>query len=641
MMPLLSAHHLTKYFGDRLLFRDVSFDVEERSRIGFVGANGTGKTTLFHMLTGEMAPDDGQVVKMKTTRIGYMQQHTSTDSSVTLYEDVLRVFAPLIAMERELESVHAALESSYYEGDSALIEKQSRLQERFEAEGGLYFRGRVRSALLGLGFSEQDLDRTMDTFSGGQRSKAAMARLLLSDSNLLLLDEPTNHLDIASVEWLEGFLSEYRGALIVISHDRYFLDRVTNRTMELSNGRLVVTNGNYSAHKEKREQDKEIEQKHYVQAQREIKRIEDNIALLKQWNREKSIRAAESREKRVERLKAELVIPEAELDTIRFRFTAEKVSGQDVIEGGELSKSFGEKNLFKNVDLHIKKGERVFLYGPNGCGKTTLLKIVNGMLPADRGFVRLGANVSVGYYDQTQSGLSDDKMAIDELWDTYPHMTQTEIRSAMAAFLFRGDDVFKPVSLLSGGERARLLLLKLMLAGDNVLLLDEPTNHLDIASCEALEEALSGYDGTMLIVSHDRYFINRMAQRMLWLKQDGAASVIGGYDALCERMKRDLPSATDSTVKHQEAPAKESGGLKRDQLAQRRKLSAQLRQIEQQITQNEEEVERAKAELASPEIAADYERVIALSAVVEEKEEVLLELMETWETLQTQIEELS
>ncbi len=639
-MPLLSAHHLSKYFGERTLFHDVSFDVEEKSRIGFVGANGCGKTTLFHILIGDVAADEGQVVKLKSARIGYMQQHMSGDASVTLFDDVLAVFSSLVEMEKELEDQLSLLSDPAHAEDTILIEKHSRLREKFEAEGGLYFRSRVRSALIGLGFSEQDLSRTMDTFSGGQRSKAAMARLLLSDSNLLLLDEPTNHLDIAAVEWLEGFLSEYRGAMIVISHDRYFLDRVTNKTMELANGRLYVTNGNYSAHKEKRQLDMEIERKHYVHAKREIQRIEDNISLLKQWNREKSIRAAESREKRVERLKAELVIPEEELASIRFDFTAQKVSGNDVIQAGELAKSFGEKSLFSNVDLHLRRGERVFLYGPNGCGKTTLLKIINGLLQADRGFVRLGANVTVGYYDQTQSGLCDEKMAIDELWDAYPQMTQTQIRSAMAAFLFRGDDVFKPVGLLSGGERARLLLLKLMLAGDNLLLLDEPTNHLDIASREALEEALSGYDGTMLIVSHDRYFINRMARRMVHLTHNGAVSVEGGYDALCERLERDRVRQAEEQAPANVKP-KTGGAQKRENAELRRKTSAQLRLVEQQIARLEEEAAAAKDQLALPETAANYEVVLELTQIIDRCDEQLLECMEQWEELQNVLDELT
>ncbi len=633
-MPLLSCQRVSKYFGDRCLFSNVSFDVEDRSRIGFVGVNGCGKSTLFQMLIDRMAPDDGVVVRSKTLRIGYMQQHMSTDSSVTLFDEVLKEFEPLLSVERELESVQSALESPSAEDHEVLIERQALLQEQYESQGGHFFRARVRSALLGLGFSEADLMRTMDTFSGGQRSKAAMARLLLSGSNLLLLDEPTNHLDIESVEWLESYLKDYTGAMIVISHDRYFLDRVTNQTMELSGGRLYMTNGNYSVHKEKREQDKEIERKHYTHAQREIRRIEENIQLLKQWNREKSIRAAESREKRVERLKAELVVPESELGSIRFRFDTVKTGGNEVIEAGELSKAFSSTPLFRNVDLHLRRGDRCFLYGSNGCGKTTLLNIIRGDLAPDRGFVRLGTNISVGYYDQTQSGLHDEKMAIDELWDEYPDMTQTAIRSAMAAFLFRGDDVFKPVGLLSGGERARLLLLKLMLAGDNLLLLDEPTNHLDIPSREALEDALADYPGTMLIVSHDRYFINRMARRMIRLLPDGVQTVEGGYDALCERMRREAETQLEQAAKPTE---RANVSTKRDQAAKRRKVSAQLRALEQQIAALEEENNAHQLALESPDVAADFEQVMALNQTVEQNEEQLLLWMEEWESLQNEL----
>lgn len=637
-MPLLSAHSLAKHFGERTLFEHVSFDVEERSRMALVGENGCGKTTLFHILTGEQAPDEGQVVKHKDARIGYMQQHMSTSAARTLFEEVEEVFAEQREAEKELEKINAQLLDSAHLGETALIERQAQLREQLEKNGGLYYKSRVRSTLLGLGFSEDDLTRTMDTFSGGQRSKAAMARLLLSSANLLLLDEPTNHLDIQSVEWLEGFLSDYRGAFIVISHDRYFLDRVTNRTIELCAGRLYTTNGNYSAHREKRQQDREIQQKHYSNARREIKRIEDNIALLKQWNREKSIRAAESREKRVERLKAELTVPESELSMIRFDFTAAQTSGSEVIEAGELAKSF-HKPLFQNVELHIRRGERVFLYGENGCGKTTLLKIINGMLQPDKGFIRLGAKVSIGYYDQTQSALCDDKMAIDELWDTYPQMTQTEIRSAMAAFLFRGDDVFKPVGLLSGGERARLLLLKLMLAKNNLLLLDEPTNHLDIASREALEKALDGYDGTMLIVSHDRYFINRMATRMLRMTENGLQSVEGNYDALAERINREKQKEEIASADRSAPSKKESGRQTRETAAMRRRISAELRQLEQQITEEETAAAQAQERLNLPETAADYQRILELTEELERHRSAVDVLMARWEDLQLQLEQ--
>ncbi|MBQ9413495.1 MAG: ABC-F family ATP-binding cassette domain-containing protein [Clostridia bacterium] len=630
-MPLLSVHHLAKRFGDRTLFENIGFDVEPGDRIGLVGANGCGKTTLFQMLVGESDCDEGQVVRSASLSIGYMRQQIANDDRQSLTAFVEGVFADHIAAEQELDQINEALQTAAYEGDATLIERQAALREQLEQNGGLYYKARVRGALLGLGFSESDLDRSLSTFSGGQRSKAAMARLLLENHTLLLLDEPTNHLDVESVEWLEEFLADYRGAFIVISHDRYFLDRVTTRTIEIEYGRLYMTNGSYSTHRDKREEDRAIREKHYQNAQREIRRIEENIALLRQWNREKSIRAAESREKRVERLKAELEVPPSVLDTIRFDFTVATPSGSEVVEAGELQKSFGGTPLFANVDLHIRKGDRVFLYGPNGCGKTTLLKILNGTLFPDKGFVRLGAKVSIGYYDQTQSGLSNDNMAIDELWDAYPQLTQTAVRSAMAAFLFRGDDVFKPIALLSGGEKARLLLLKLMLARDNLLLLDEPTNHLDIASREALEKALDGYDGTMVIVSHDRYFINRMANRMLWLRPNGVETVIGNYDDLKAHMAK--TASPKSSPPGKKLSGGDGGG--RDAAARRRK-GAQIRQLEQEIEQTENQLAEKREALAAPEIAVDYQQVLALSEEIEALEVRLDEMMERWEALQTE-----
>ena len=630
-MPLLSVHHLAKRFGDRTLFENIGFDVEPGDRIGLVGANGCGKTTLFQMLVGESACDEGQVVRSASLSIGYMRQQIANDDRQSLTAFVEGVFADHIAAEQELDQINEALQTAAYEGDATLIERQAALREQLEQNGGLYYKARVRGALLGLGFSESDLDRSLSTFSGGQRSKAAMARLLLENHTLLLLDEPTNHLDVESVEWLEEFLADYRGAFIVISHDRYFLDRVTTRTIEIEHGRLYMTNGSYSTHRDKREEDRAIREKHYQNAQREIRRIEENIALLRQWNREKSIRAAESREKRVERLKAELEVPPSVLDTIRFDFTVATPSGSEVVEAGELQKSFGGTPLFANVDLHIRKGDRVFLYGPNGCGKTTLLKILNGTLFPDKGFVRLGAKVSIGYYDQTQSGLSNDNMAIDEFWDAYPQLTQTAVRSAMAAFLFRGDDVFKPIALLSGGEKARLLLLKLMLARDNLLLLDEPTNHLDIASREALEKALDGYDGTMVIVSHDRYFINRMANRMLWLRPNGVETVIGNYDDLKAHMAK--TASPKSSPPGKKLSGGDGGG--RDAAARRRK-GAQIRQLEQEIEQTENQLAEKREALAAPEIAVDYQQVLALSEEIEALEVRLDEMMERWDALQTE-----
>ena len=555
-MTVLSVHNLTKSFGDRTLFERLTFDIAEHDRVGLIGSNGCGKSTLFRLVTGEHAPDSGEILTAKGIRIGYLEQHTLSDD-VTVWEALESVFEPLRIMEKELEQINLELTDS---ADPLLIEKQTHLQEQFERDGGLYFRSRVASTLSGLGFDDTFKNRSVTTLSGGQRSKLAMGRLLLSGADLLLLDEPTNHLDIESVEWLETFLRGYDGAVIVISHDRYFLDRVTNRTMELTHGKLYVTNVSYTGHKEQREKDEEIALRHHKATARAIKKLEDNIALLKQWNREKSIRAAESREKRLERLKSTQVQLDSAEATLRFGFTADVTSGNEVIVAENLSKSF-DRPLFRGLTFQLRRGERAFLLGPNGCGKTTLLRLITGEQEPDGGLLRLGSRVTLGYYDQTQSNLDPSQTAIDHLWDAYPDLTQTELRNALAAFLFYGDEVFRPIHQLSGGERARLLLLKLMLAHDNVLLLDEPTNHLDIASREALEAAMEHYDGTLFVVSHDRYFINRMATRILSLKADGCDSFLGNYDEYLENRRIVAESAAPTA-----APVKENEYQKRKEL---------------------------------------------------------------------------
>ncbi len=633
-MALLSVSNLRKDFSERTLFRDVSFEVGERDKIGLVGDNGCGKTTLFRLLTGEYTPDAGGVVRAKDARVGYMEQHVCRDGGRTLWDEVESVFAPVMELEREWEAVNALL-AGEKSGDAALIERQHSLTERIEAMGGLTYKSRVRATLLGLGFDEAAFSQPVDTLSGGQKSKAAMGRLLLSDANLLLLDEPTNHLDIPSVEWLEEFLRAYTGAAVIISHDRYFLDRVTGRTLELAHGRLYASNGNYSFHKALREKERETEEKHYKTATKEIKRIEENIALLRQWNREKSIRTAESKQKMVDRMKADLVEPESDAPVIRFDFTARFTSGNEVVNAENLAMGFPGRPLFHDVSFQVRRGQRIFLLGPNGCGKTTLLKVMNGQYAPLQGSVRLGAKVSIGYYDQTQEGLDPGKTVIDEVWDAYPDRTQTEIRNALAAFLFRGDEVFKSVSLLSGGERARLLLLKLMLARDNLLLLDEPTNHLDIASCEALEEALSGYDGTIFIVSHDRYFINRMADHVIRLTGDGCRVFPGNYDAyLAELQKED--AAEPETPAAPVPPKANEYRLRKEQESARRKLATRIRRNEEAITDAEAAVAALHEQLADEAVAADYGRVLGLTAELDRQNTELERLMEEWEQLQNE-----
>lgn len=633
-MTAVSVQNLEKYFGERKLFSGVTFDVGEQDRVGFVGENGCGKTTLFRMLIGDETTDGGGIVKAKTVRFGYMEQHTCAHSERTLYEEVESVFQPVMAVEQQLAAVNDRIAKG--ETDRALLEQQQTLREQFENMGGLYYKNRVRATLLGLGFSEQALDQTVGSLSGGQRSKAAMAKLLLSDANFLLLDEPTNHLDIQAVEWLEEYLRGYKGAAIIISHDRYFLDRVTDKTIELSGGKLYYSNGNYTAHKALREKNREIEEKHYKTAMQEIRRIEENIALLKQWNREKSIRTAESKEKAVERLKADLVVPESERQTIHFNFTAAQTGGNEVLTAGELKMGFDGNVLFENVGFHLQRGDRACLLGPNGCGKTTLLKILMGRLEPKDGFVRLGAKVSPGYYDQVQENLDANKTGLQELSDAFPQMTATELRNAMAAFLFRGDDVFKPVSLLSGGEKARLLLLKLMLKQHNLLLLDEPTNHLDIPSREALEEALSGYTGTVLMVSHDRYFINRMATRVLRLTPEGCVSFDGNYDTYVARYQ-EQPKEEQREAR----PVKQNTyHQQKEEASRRRKLNTQLTRAEQKIEELEQkivELETALAQGTDMEYTALMEMTESLDGCHRELDETLA----LWAEISEELESLS
>ncbi len=635
-MARLAAQRISKYFGERALFTDLSFEIGDGDKIGLVGDNGCGKTTLLRILMGEEPSDGGEVVRYRDTVIGYMEQHTCREESRTLWDEVESVFAPVMAMERELLQLNAAIEDG--EPTARQLERQLRLREQFEAAGGLYYKSRVRATLLGLGFPESAFSTPVGVLSGGQRSKAAMGRLLLAQTNLLLLDEPTNHLDIPSVEWLEEYLRGYNGAVVVISHDRYFLDRVTTRTMELKNGRLYVTDGSYSVHKERREKDREVEEKHYKTAMQEIRRIEENITLLKQWNREKSIRAAESREKRVERLKQDLVAPEQENKTIRFSFAAAQVSGNEVLTAGGLRMGFDGGELFRDASLQLYRGERVFLLGPNGCGKTTLLKILADRLAPLAGFVRLGAKVTVGYYDQVQQGLDGRKTALQELWDAYPHKTETELRSAMAAFLLRGDDVYKTIGVMSGGERARLLLLKLMLAGDNLLLLDEPTNHLDIASREALEDALADYDGTILAVSHDRYFINRMASRVVQFTRDGLLPSGNNYDAYTAAREQ----AAAAQPKAVEKPPKENDYKRRKERESTiRRLQTAVRRAEERVGELEAEIDELNTMLNDPAVAADYARLTELTERLTECNRLLDDTMEQWEQSQQQLDELT
>ena len=633
-MALLSISQLQNSFGTDLIFTGASFEIQERDHIGLVGANGSGKTTLFKILTGDMASDSGEIYKARECRIGYMEQHVCRDLDRSAYNEVLTVFSHLLEMEKELEDINLRLQ---VHPDDALIERQMILNDQFAAQGGLTCRARARSTLMGLGFSDEQMGMPVGVLSGGQKAKLQLAKMLLSGANLLLLDEPTNHLDIQSVEWLEDFLKGFPGAYLVISHDRFFLDNVTDRTFEMEHQRLTLYKGNYTRHLEQKEENALTIQRKYDNTMREIKRLEGIVAQQRQWNREKNIRTAESKLKVIARLEQTLVKPDAMLPSIHFGFGASQRGGNDVMYVENLALSFDGKPLFSHVDMEVHRQERIFLIGPNGCGKTSLLKILMNQYEATAGSVRFGAGIDVGYYDQLQGGLDDSKTVLDEIWDRHPRMTETEIRNALAIFLFRGEEVYKMVSSLSGGERARLLLLRLMLSKANFLLLDEPTNHLDIQSCEALEDALLHYDGTLFIVSHDRYLINKLADRIYYLEPEGVSETIGNYEDFLAQRKEKAGEAEKSAPQ----PVKVNDyKLRKEKAAELRKTRAALARVEQETEKNDEAIQQLSRELENPDTASDFARTMELSAELDRLNSRNEELLLEWEELSQKVEEM-
>ena len=630
-MPAISVRNLAMSFVERTLFSDVSFDIENTDKVGFIGANGVGKTTLFKILSGEIQQSEGTVAFEKNARVGYMEQHACNNPEIDIYNELLSVFDYLDEMDKEINELTCAIDKQSGNLDE-LVAKQTQLIERFENLGGLTYKSRTRSTLLGLGFSEKDFDMPVGNLSGGQRSKLCLAKLLLSKSTLLLLDEPTNHLDIASVNWLEGFLRDFKGAMIIISHDRYFLDRVTNKTIELEHNRTMCYKGSYSEFVRKKEAYNEALKNKYENDIKEIKRIEGIVEQQKRWGREHNFITAESKQKEADRIKAQLVTPDSELETMRMRFEPKCESGNDVLICKNLAKSFGEKKLFDNVNIHIRKRERVFILGGNGCGKTTLFRILTGKCPQDKGEYDYGANVTVGYFDQMQQNLDLSKTAIDEVWDAFPHMTQTQVRSALASFLFKGDEVFKPLSKMSGGERARISLLKLMLKGGNFLLLDEPTNHLDASSREELEATLKDYDGTLLIISHDRYFINKLADRVLVLGKNGMCEYLGNYDYYVEHIRnQQIEEKAQAPVKS--SKTKNEYFLNKQRQSEERKRLSRLKKAEEEIERLDKEIEKTQKLLSSDEVSADYEKLMELTNTLEKLQIEQEEQYIIWEEL--------
>lgn len=634
-MIVLSGNDISVSFGGETLFHDVNFRLEENGRAGLVGVNGCGKTTLMHVINGRQEAETGGISKAAGIKLGCMEQYVIRDDNITLYDEVLEIFRPLIDAENELADIAVAIDTGDHSEQT--LSRQMQLQERFEREGGLTYKSMTCSALVGLGFSEDDFNKPISVMSGGQKSKAQLAKLLLSGSNILLLDEPTNHLDITACEWLEKFHTEYKGAYIVISHDRYFLDKVTDTTFEMENRTLREYKGNYTRYLELKAEAREAQQRVYDRTVKEINRIEGIVEQQKRWGQEHNFITAASKQKQADRLKETLEKPEDLPEAIKFTFRAKEGGANDVLIAKGLSKSFDGTAVFTNAELDIKKNTTTFILGENGCGKTTLLKILTGEYQADSGEYKFGNNIQFGYYDQAQTDLDPSKTVIDEVWDRYPKMTQTQVRSALAQFLFKGDDVFKNVGKLSGGEKARVSLLKLMLSKANMLLLDEPTNHLDIHSREALENALASYGGTLLIVSHDRYLINKLADRIVWLGKTGTVNIDGNYDRYIEL--KEAKAQSEQAVQVKAAEGKKNDYKERkERESTLRKLSGALKRCEQAIDEIGLKTAELAQQMSQPEIATDYEKTSALAQEIEALKEKEEALTAEWMELSEQIE---
>ena len=643
-MIILSCRHLTKSFGIDEILRDVTFNINEGEKVGLIGPNGEGKSTLFKILTKQLDYDSGELFLDKNKTLGYLSQNLSLDSENTIYDEMLSVFSSLTELEDKIKTLEEKLNEPYdaskEEYHNKLIKDYTLSQELYENRGGYTFRGEISRVLKGLGFLEEDFNNQIINLSGGQKTRLALCKLLLRKPDLLLLDEPTNHLDLEAIEWLEEYLNGYKGTVFVISHDRFFLDSVTNTTFELIGGKIHCYNASYTKFLELRKKDIEARLKAYNLQQAEIKRQEEIIEKFRSFNREKSVRAAESRQKaldKMDRLEAPEVIKEAS----KISFETLVKSGNDVLHIENLKKSY-DSLLFENVNLDLKRGEKVALIGENGRGKTTLFKIIMGMLKQDSGSVSLGKNVFTGYYDQEQSNLNLHKTIIDEVWDDFPNLTTTEVRNYLASFLFTGDDVFKEISLLSGGEKCKINLLKLMLSKANLLLLDEPTNHLDIMSREALEDAILSYDGTLIVISHDRYFLNKVINKIVELQENGLKTYLGNYNYYMD--KKANPNRYEDIDEEinqgkTKTQIKEERKKKKSAEKSARALRAQLRDVEKLIPQKEEELEKLQGMLCTEEVYSNPEESVRVNKEINSIQEEIDSLYATWEELSESLEE--
>ena len=640
---ILSCQNISKAFVENQVLKNVSFHIEDHEKAAIVGINGAGKTTLLRIIVGEMTPDDGQVVLAKDKTLGYLAQNSTVDTSHTIYEELLSVKADLLRLEEKIRECENNMKHADWDALEDLMKQYTSLTHAFETGGGYLYRSELVGVLKGLGFIEDEFSKPVATLSGGQKTRVALGRLLLQNPDLIILDEPTNHLDMNSIAWLETYLLNYKGAVLIVSHDRYFLDRIAGKVIEIDQSKATTFMGNYSDYAVKKEQLRVAAWNAYMNQQRDIKHQEEVIEKLKSFNREKSIKRAESREKMLDKI--EVIEKPSEVRTdMKLTLTPRILSGNDVLTVEHLSKSFDSHKLFTDVNFEIKRGEHVAIIGDNGSGKTTLLKILNGLVPADQGTFRLGSNVEIGYYDQEHHVLHSEKTLFEEISDDYPYLNNTQIRNVLAAFLFTGEDVFKHISDLSGGERGRVSLAKLVLSNANFLILDEPTNHLDIMSKEILEDALNGYEGTILYVSHDRYFINRTAHRILDLTEGQFVSYVGNYDYYLEKhdtvmaaIEASVPQSADAdntvAAKAAESEVKLDWKAQKEEQARLRKKENNLKKCEEKIAELEARISEIDTEMSDPAIGTQVAKLQELSKEQTACQEQLEKLYEQWEEL--------
>lgn len=638
-MILISVQELQKSFGVHEVLRSVTFSLQKGEKMGLVGVNGCGKTTLMRIIAGEMQPDGGTIHRNKDLRVGYLAQLDDIPLTDTVWGALLRVFEPIRVMERRMAEIEKLLESADPETALRLSSEYQRLTESYNAQQGYAYEGEILRVLNGLGLKPEMHQRQVSTLSGGERTRLSLAKLLLQKPDIILMDEPTNHLDLEAIEWLQDYLTDYKGSLLLISHDRYFLDHVCTTMGELLGGKMIKFTGNYTEYMKKRTADFETRMKAYELQQKEIQREQAIIERYRSFNREKSIKAAESREKRL--AKVERLEKPVEEQHVRFSFDARRRSGEEALEVRELSKSFEGQPVFQNLSFKLRTGDRVALIGPNGVGKSTLFRILTHQINPDHGSVRFGTNIDIGYYDQHQQNLNPQNTILDEVWNAFPKLEQTRIRSALGLFLFTGDEVFEKIEKLSGGERGRVALTKLMLKQDNLLLLDEPTNHLDMDSREVLEDALRDFPGTILAISHDRYFINRFAEKVMVMEKDGVTEYLGNFDDYIE--KRDRPRPPVSSLEDEPTRTAQTREKKktRQQNALLRELKAAVDKAEAAIEQNEREMARLEAELARPETYNDLEAMRRLTESYQAEQDKTESLYEALEAAETALSEAS